>query len=646
MWMIWKISIMQLWLVWGFANMFKGYIEVKNKAACEPFKNRTDFRSLEEVKHLGGYAGVLANDTVLFDFDDEITAKIMLRIIETENLKCRVYKTTRGIHVLFKNNGKIDKCCTGKQLAIGLTADIKTGVTNCYEVLKDNGVERELLRDSDDIETAPMYLLPIKAKLDLVGLGDGDGRNSKLFSYILMLQPHMANNDIKNTLRLVNQYLFVPPLPHRELDTIIREESFPASEELFFNEKGSFLFNKFAEYLIKNHHIKRINNRLHIYIDGIYVEGSRFIESEMIKHIPTLNKTKRKEVYDYLELLVRDNERVDKHDNLIAFKNGIYDLVTGELKEFSPDYIITNKIDWNYEPKAYAKGTDRTLDLMACEKKEIRLLIEEMIGYCFYRRNELGKAFVLIGDKSNGKSTFLDMVKNLLGDNNISSLDLKELGDRFKTAELLGKVANIGDDIGDEFIGNTAVFKKLVTGDRVSVERKGQDPFEFNNYSKFLFSANTIPRMKDRTGAVLRRLVIVPFHQNFGPHLDGYNPNIKYELRSDESMSYLINIGLEGLKRVLSTNKFTTSADVEKALEEYDKSINPIQIFFEDLDISVDVENEPCNKVFSRYMGFCNANNIQPLSNIEFSKMINREYGLRSKVRRVNGEVVRIYARD
>ena len=119
------------------------------------------------------------------------------------------------------------------------------------------------------------------------------------------------------------------------------------------------------------------------------------------------------------------------------------------------------------------------------------------------------------------------MVKNLLGDQNIASLDLKELGDRFKTAELFGKLANIGDDIGDEFIANASVFKKLVTGDRVNVERKGQDPFEFNNYSKFLFSANVIPRMKDKTGAVQRRLVIVPFDAKFTPNDADFRPFIK-----------------------------------------------------------------------------------------------------------------------
>ena len=107
---------------------------------------------------------------------------------------------------------------------------------------------------------------------------------------------------------------------------------------------------------------------------------------------------------------------------------------------------------------------DKTLNKIACDDPAIRALLEEAIGYCFYRRNELGKAFILTGDKSNGKSTFLSMVQTLLGDENIASLDLKELGDRFKTAEMFGKLANIGDDIGDEFIANPAIFKKLVTG--------------------------------------------------------------------------------------------------------------------------------------------------------------------------------------
>ena len=269
----------------------------------------------------------------------------------------------------------------------------------------------------------------------------------------------------------------------------------------------------------------------------------------------------------YLNLLIRDNAPTSDA-NLIAFKNGIYNIMTDEFLPFSPEIIITNKINWDYNPAAYSELVDNTLNKIACHDKQIRMLLEEVIGYCLYRRNELGKAFILIGDRANGKSTFLDMVKTMLGDENIASLDLGELGDRFKTAELFGKLANIGDDIGDEFIANASVFKKLVTGDRINVERKGQDPFEFNNYAKLLFSANNIPRIKDKTGAVQRRLAIIPFDAKFSVDDPDYRPYIKYELREQECIEYMILLGIEGLKRVLLNQKFTDSTRVERELEE------------------------------------------------------------------------------
>ena len=84
--------------------------------------------------------------------------------------------------------------------------------------------------------------------------------------------------------------------------------------------------------------------------------------------------------------------------------------------------------------------------------KSIRALLCEAVGYCFYRRNELRKAFILTGEKQNGKSTYLSLITSLLGRENVTSLDLGELGQRFKPAELFGKLANVGDDIGDDFI--------------------------------------------------------------------------------------------------------------------------------------------------------------------------------------------------
>lgn len=345
----------------------------------------------------------------------------------------------------------------------------------------------------------------------------------------------------------------------------------------------------------------------------------------------------------YLDIMIRDSVKAEDA-NLIAFENGLYDIVDDSFVEFTPDHIITNKIRWKYNPAAYSELADKTLNKISCNDPQIRALLEEAIGYCFYRRNELGKAFILTGDKSNGKSTFLSMVQCLLGDENIASLDLKELGDRFKTAELFGKLANIGDDIGDEFIANAAIFKKLVTGDRVSAERKGQNPFEFNNYSKFLFSANNIPRIKDKTGAVQRRLIIIPFDATFSASDPDFNPYIKHLLKTEEVMQYLINLGIQGLKRVLLNRAFTSSTKVQKELDEYEEQNNPILGFFRECeDEDFKIENEPTNKVYKRYQEYCIANSLQPMSNIEFSKQVNRILNFKIVDKKINGKKFRIF---
>jgi len=607
-------------------RLFRGYVPTKDKQCLEKFKGRKKLNSLEDVQNLEEYAGILDDEAILIDVDDQETSDLLFRIVQDLALKCRVYKTTRGKHFIFRNpEGYVEKSWTKQPLALGITTDAKVGRNNSYEVLKFKGVERPVLYDTpeDEIQVLPKWLTVVKTNMKFLDMEAGEGRNQSLFNYILTLQSEdFTKEEARDCIRLINRYILKDPLSDRELEVILRDDAF--KKPVFF--KGStFLFDKFATYLKNNNHIVKINNQLHIYKDGIYVPGHAEIEAQMIHHIPHLKRANRSEVLAYLEIMI-DEEVKTTNPNVIAFTNGLYNIKDGTFKDFSPDIVITNKIPWAYNPAAYSGLLDHTLDRLACNDSEVRALLEEMVGYCLYRRNELGKAFILIGDKSNGKSTFLHVVKNMLGDANIASLDLKELGDRFKTAELFGKLANIGDDIGDEFIANASVFKKLVTGDRVNVERKGQDPFEFNNYAKFLFSANNIPRMKDKTGAVQRRLVIVPFDAKFTPDDPDFKPFIKDELCEQNSMEYLIRLGLDALKRVLTNAAFTTSKRVQGQLDEYEQNNNPIIGFIQEIGLD-GIENEATKTVYRRYKEYCIANNFQALSNIEFSRQITKRCG-------------------
>lgn len=625
---------------------FRGFVETKNKKCIEKFKGRTDFKTFEQVQSLPEYAGILAAETILIDVDDFEASEILFKVVKEYALTCRVYRTSRGKHFLFKNSG-VPTNKTGCKLAIGLTADIKIGTRNSYEVLKYDNQNREILYDTAENEEAqqlPRWLFPVKSKMEFLNMETGDGRNQGLFNYILTLQSNdFSVEEARETIRIINKFVLKVPLSDDEIETVLRDDAF--KKPVFFMG-STFLFDKFATFLKNNNHIIKINNQLHIYKNGIYISGLAEIEAEMIQHIPGLNRAKRTEVLAYLDILIRENSKAEDA-NLIAFENGLYNIVDDSFVEFTPEHIITNKIGWKYNPEAYSELADKTLNKIACNDPQIRALLEEAIGYCFYRRNELGKAFILTGDKSNGKSTFLSMVQCLLGDENISSLDLKELGDRFKTAEMFGKLANIGDDIGDEFIANPAIFKKLVTGERVSAERKGQNPFEFNNYSKLLFSANNIPRIKDKTGAVQRRLTIIPFDARFSADDPDFNPYIKHLLKTDEVMEYLINLGIAGLKRVLLNRKFTGSTKVQKAMDEYEENNNPIIGFFRECeDEEFQIENEPTNVVYKRYQEYCLANSLQPMSNIEFSKQVNRILNMRVENKWLNGKKHRIFIKN
>lgn len=624
-------------------NLYKGYIPTNGKQAAMPFKDRTsnELLTLDAAKRFNEYAGVLADDTVLVDIDTEKETEILLNIVKSLELKCKVLKSRSGGHFLFK----IDRPMSNRTripLGIGITADIKGCGKASYEVLKIDGKEREVLYDTGEYEILPKYLYPIKTSMKLLDLTEGDGRNNALFSYILPLQQNeFTMEECRECIRIINDFILADPLSEDELATVLRDGAF--NKPTFFTSKGAFLFDKFANYLKQAENIIKIGGKLHIYNDGIYESGDEHIEAAMIKHIPTLNRSKRQEVLSYLELVVNRESGV-ADANLIAFKNGVLNIADDSFTEFSPSYVITNKIPHNYVPQATNELLDRVMKKLACNDESVLKLLYQCVGYSMYRRNELRKSFLYIGNKRNGKSTFLDMVNTLLGEDNVANLDLCEIGDRFRTAELRGKLANIGDDINDEWISNTATFKKVVSGDVITAERKGKDPFKLRSYAKFFFSANSLPRLgrgRD-SSAVLDRLVIVPFDAMFTKNDADYDPFIKYKLRKDDVMEALIAKSIPALKTVLIDQEFEHCAKVDEHLEEFEKTNNPILQFFEELD-SAEYLNEPVKVVYQKYSTFCLANNLQAMGAIEFSKQFKTHFELTVKTVEHQGKRVRVY---
>ena len=609
-----------------------------------PFQKATpkELLTLEEAKRHASYGGVLANDAVLIDVDNAEQAEILLRIVKSKELKCRVLKTTKGAHFLFRIDHPLSNRTAAKS-AIGLSIDIKGAGKASYEVLRLNGEDREILYDSGDYQLLPKWLTPVKTNVDVYGMREGDGRNNVLFSYILPLQQNeFTVEECRECIGIINEFVLKDPLSEDELKSILRDGAF--EKPSFFTSKGMFLFDRFARYMVKVSNVVKINGKLAIYRNGIYQTGDEALEAAMIDHIPQLRQSNRKEVLAYLNLLITEQSRT-ADANLIAFENGVLDIVTNEFVEFSPEFLVTNKIPHNYNPDAQSELLERTIRKLACGDPSVERLLYQAVGYTFYRRNELRKSFFLLGEKRNGKSTFLDMVSTLLGEENVANLDLCEIGDRFRTAELSDKLANIGDDINDEWVSNTAIFKKVVSGDVVTVEKKGKDPFKLKSFAKFFFSANSLPRLgrgRD-SSAVMDRLVIIPFNAKFSKKDADYDPFVKYKLREEDVIEALIAKAVEALREVLAEQEFETCESIKEHLADFEKANDPMLLFFDELD-EADYLNEPIKSVYQKYTSFCFANNFQAVSALELQKRLRAKYNLVIKTVVSNDRKCRVYA--
>ena len=627
-------------------SLYKGYVPVNGKRSLMPFKGKdaSELLTLEAVEKVPSYGGVLDDNAVMVDIDDMEQSETLLRIIKDLDVKCKVIATSRGKHFLFWNNGQVSRNGNHKKLAIGLTADIKAGCNCSYEVLKRDGHLREVIYDTESYETIPCFLKPVNTKIELLGLGDGDGRNQTLFSYILPLQKAGLNvSEVKSTLSLVNNYILKDPLSDNELATITREEAF--SKQQFFTEKGGFLFDVFARYMVANKHIVRIDGDMHVYRNGIYVAGEEALESAMVEEIPNLKKTQRAEVLAYFPLIGLDTYK-ESDVQYVAFNNGVLNIITNEFSDFTPDKVITNKIPHNYRPDAKSDLLEKTMRKLACNDDSVEALLYEALSYSLLRRNELRKSFFLLGDKHNGKSTFLDLLSTMLGEENVSNLDLADVGSEFKTAEIAGKLANIGDDISDEFMSNTSIFKKVVSGEAMTVNRKYQKPVTMTSRAKFYFSANSLPRLgrgKD-TGALVDRMIVIPFNASFSKKDPDFDPFIKYKLREEAVIEALIVKCISHLRDVVANEAFTRCELVESEIKEFEVSNNPIILFFDDLE-EEDYLYDPTDIVYKKYTGFCYSNNVQPVSNIEFSKQIRKRFNLEVKQRRDGKERKRYYVK-
>lgn len=640
------------------ANLFYGYLKSVGKKPTETIVGG-NWRN--EPPTDSDYVGVLKENIVQIDCDIKDLAFKIFEIVKAKKVRCDVLETTRGLHFYFKNsNKKINQRCVNSFTAIGIPVDIGIGGNNHVVPLKIsvcenqkkivNGVEsfekvsktikRIWLQTYDELDELPSWLRIVSKKDPGVLRLDEGGRNAFLFSYKMILaQAGLDNDEIRQTLFIINDYVLKSPLSHSELNTIARDENFEFS--FFYDEDGKFQHNLFGDYLIHSQNIIEVEDRVYIFNrEELFSSKQKCFEQKMLDKISTLKENQRKEVYKYI-MLQKLKQVEFARPKYIGLKSEVLDIETMEKFPYNPNIIIRNKINYDYYENVYNELLDKTLNKVFCNDKDLRALFEEMVGYCLYNENKFQKAFIFDGTGSNGKSATLTLILQLLGHKNYTSLSLQDLESTFRPAELDGMLANIGDDIPDKYLSDTSVFKKCVTGEPFMVERKGERPFVMKCTSKFIFAANNTPIAADKTHGFERRLTFIPFNAKFSPTDEDYDPFILDKLISDDSINYLLKLAINGLKRLLTNNKFTYSESSETAKKEYCAKNNNIT---EWLETEPQIDNEPINLVYQHYTIWCVQNGYKNFASKQFKSILKeRILNLTESVGKVNGKSIRIF---
>jgi len=347
-------------------------------------------------------------------------------------------------------------------------------------------------------------------------------------------------------------------------------------------EKQKINYDLLEEYLIWKLCIISFNRIFYIYQNGMFIEDKGEISNLLKKTLNRFGITADKRIKSIEQeikwrLEARTAFREFPFNKLgtefIPVKNGvIWRERENILLPHSPAFGYTYRLNVSYVPNAECPRIDKFFSEIVEDPK----ILHEIIASCLLQNPRFHHAYMLIGDGSNGKSTFLDLLTTFLGKENVSNVSLQDLcNDRFKAAELVGKLANIYADIPKHPIKNVGKFKIITGGDRFIVEKKFKDPFSVTNHARLIFSANELPEVNDATFAFWRRWIVVEFPNKFDP-----NPTLIEELTAEEELSGLLNHTLQHLIRIEERGVTKTEA-VEKAMQNWMARANSVYAFVE-----------------------------------------------------------------
>jgi P4 family phage/plasmid primase-like protien len=332
--------------------------------------------------------------------------------------------------------------------------------------------------------------------------------------------------------------------------------------------------------------------------------------------------------------LIRSDWFVDSTEDLINFKNGVLNIKTGDLLPHSPDYGFLYCLPYNFDPMATAPVFSQFMQNVSCGDQDIQDTLLEYLGYGICDRSYwLQKMVCLIGDGSNGKSTFFEICQAVVGKGNYSSLSVKDLTTETQRKHLEGKLLNFCDELPRSNFRDSELIKKMLGGD-ISMRSLYHNSYFVKNTTKMFFAGNEIPTSNDSSHGFFRRMVIIPFNAVFS-HDPSEHPTAQKTDKSilekmKEELPGIFNIVFQAYKNLVARGHLKISNQSKEELEAYKDSVDRegawcrANLVIHTSDLSTKEKYVKKDDLFSRYVSDCKKGEEKPVNRVQFNQRLKK----------------------
>lgn len=315
---------------------------------------------------------------------------------------------------------------------------------------------------------------------------------------------------------------------------------------------------------------------------------------------------------------------------VMNFINGTLELEPEiRFREHRAEDLCTYCLNYPYDPDAKSVVWENYLQTTTDYDDKKISLMQEWAGYPLFTDCSLHKAFALVGEGRNGKSIYVNAIRDIYGASNVSSVSMTDLTKDFHSIKLKYSMINMATETRSDVTGAEENFKKATVGETITDSFKGKDRIDFEPRAKWFLNCNNFMVSKtDQSAGWIERFCFCEFKMHFTeePKLPNDRPidrTLESKLKETEALSAIFNWALEGYKVLKATMKFTEPDDQEQTREDFIEVTNPLVVFAKEFRINECAGYSITNDdLYRNYVSWCSECNHKAMTRTNFGQKV------------------------